>query len=298
MYLVFDIGGTFVKHALIDSLGNIHTKNKYYTPDNINFLIESMSNLYSEFSNVKGIAVSCPGIVDTKTATIYHGGALPYLHNKNIKRLLERRCDVPIPIENDAKSAALAELWLGSVKGHSNAVVLVLGSAVGGGLIINGKLYRGKNLSAGEVSYMMNGINFSSLKADFLGVTGSAVEMINKIANARGIESSGQQVFELINGGDSEAKSIFEEYCLNLAIHILNLQYLLDPEVIAIGGGISVQPIVEKTIKQVIANIQINNPIHYARPNVVTCKFQSDANLLGALYNFFQCEQQNVLSPN
>ncbi|MGF9846625.1 ROK family protein [Priestia megaterium] len=286
MYLAFDIGGTFVKFALIDASGNIQTKSKFPTPDNIEALVEGMIENYIPASaKVKGIAISCPGTVDIRTGTIYYGGTLKYLHQQNLAKLLERKCKIPVTIENDAKSAALAELWLGSIKEYDNALVLVLGSAVGAGLVLNGKLYRGKNLSAGEVSYIMH-LNPNTLNADFFGPTGSAVDMINNIAEKKGIDASGQRVFDLINNKDPEATFIFNKYCLQLAEQIMNLQYLLDPEVIAIGGGISAQPVVVEGIQRAITKIKENNPNHYINPKVVSCKFQNDANLLGALRNF------------
>ncbi|MFP7223939.1 ROK family protein [Priestia filamentosa] len=296
MYLAFDIGGTFVKFALIDAAGNIQTKNKFPTPDNIETLTKYMIENYLSISEkIKGIAISCPGTVDIRTGTIYYGGKLKYLHQQNFVKLLSETCKVPITVENDAKSAALAELWLGSIKGYDNALVLVLGSAVGAGLIIDGKLYRGKNLSAGEVSYTMN-LNPYNLKSNFFGPMGSSVNMIKSISEKKNIDVSGHHVFDLINNKDSEAVAIFDKYCLQLAEQIMNLQYLLDPEVIAIGGGISSQPIVVESIQQAIDKIKVNNPTHYANPNVVSCKFQNDANLLGALYNFFELKQENILS--
>ncbi|MEC1262093.1 ROK family protein [Bacillus swezeyi] len=295
MYLAFDIGGTYVKQALIDTAGNIQSKDQFPTPYCLKSLIASMTDIYASSSRkIKGIAVSCPGTVDINTGTVYHGGMVSYLHNQNLIELLGEKCAVPITVENDAKCAALAELWLGSVKGHRNAIVLVLGSGVGGGLIINGQLHRGSHLSAGEVSYMMNHINPISLRAEFFGSAGSSVSMIKAISKKKGIKAEGQDVFDLINQQDSEAKAIFEEYCLQLAVQMMNLQYLLDPEIIAIGGGISAQPVVVETIRQAIDKIKKNNPMHVASPNVVACTFKNDANLLGALYHFFEFKQKNI----
>ena len=78
------------------------------------------------------------------------GGTLTYLHEVNMKQRLSEALHLPVSIENDAKCAALAELWQGSVKNHLNSVVLVIGTGVGGGVIINGALYRGAHLEVGE----------------------------------------------------------------------------------------------------------------------------------------------------
>ncbi|MBF2482491.1 ROK family protein, partial [Listeria seeligeri] len=94
-------------------------------------------------------------------------------------------------------------------------------------------------------------------------------------------------VFEWITQGDEEAQAIFDDYIYGLASQVLNIQYLIDPEIIAIGGGISAQPIVVKRLNKAIEEIKAANPFHGARPKIVTCHFRNDANLYGALYNFF-----------
>jgi predicted NBD/HSP70 family sugar kinase len=221
------------------------------------------------------------------TGIIYYGGLLTFLHEVNFREILEQRYEKEVFIENDAKCAALAELWLGSVKEAKDSVVLVLGSGVGGGIIIDGKLHRGIHLSAGEVSFVMNQIDSLSKEARFIGFECSAVEMVRQIAEVKQLPdvTDGQAVFEYINQQDEEAMAIFDQYCIQLAAHIYYLQYILDPEVFAIGGGISAQPILLERIKWALVEIKKTNPLHVATPKVVTCEFENDANLYGALYN-------------
>jgi predicted NBD/HSP70 family sugar kinase len=291
MYLIIDIGGTFAKYALMDATGNIEAKGKRTAPRTNLADFESM--LFSiideqDLSHVEGIAISCPGTIDVTTGMIYHGGSFRFLHEVNLKETLEQKYHKPVSIENDAKCAAMAELWLGSVKDAKEAVVLVLGSGVGGGIIVDGKIQRGFNLSAGEVSYVINQIDPVTREASVFGLTGSAVEMIKKIAIVKQLEdvTDGETVFKYINERDEEAMAIFDEYCIHVATQILNLQYILDPELFAIGGGISAQPIVLERIKWGISEIKKKNPFHAANPQIVPCHFRNDSNLYGALYHF------------
>lgn len=300
MYLAIDIGGTFIKYALMDTAGNILTKNK--KPSKTTNLADFEQSLYSimeehDLSSIKGIAISCPGTVDVHTGTIYYGGSFPFLHEVSLSTRMEEKYGINTTVENDGKCAALAELWLGSIKGKQQAVVLVLGSGVGGGIIIDGKLHRGINMSAGELSYVMNHINNDSKKASFFGYHGSAVKMVQQIADRKNIEdrADGQSVFQYINENDEDAMKVFNQYCINLAVQIMNLQYILDPEIIAIGGGISSQPIVLEKIKWAIQEIKTANPFHMANPNIVECKFRNDANLYGALYHFFTTKEKLVI---
>lgn len=288
MYLVFDIGGTFVKHALMSSDGEISDVNKFPSPSNsVEVLVDKMVEVFEQLTEIKGIAISCPGTIDIDTGMVYHGGGLTYLHKHNLVELLTNRCDVPVSIENDGKCAALAELWLGSVRGYKHAAVLVLGTGMGGGLIIDGKLHRGSNLEAGEMSYIMDGFNVETDKATFVGASGSAAKMVDRIVKVKNLEENdGEAAFSYIIAEDEEAMKIFTVYCKNVAVQILNIQYVIDPEVIAIGGGISVQPVLLKGIKQAIEAIKVANTTHVASPNVVTCHFRSAANLYGALYHY------------
>ncbi|MBC1886376.1 ROK family protein [Listeria seeligeri] len=291
MYFVYDIGGTFIKFALMENNGNIKMKDKFpTTAKSAEELVAQMVEKFLPYKQaIKGIAVSCPGVVDSEKGVIYQGGSLLFMHEKNLAEMLARECHVPVVLQNDAKSAALAELWLGVAKDVHSATILTLGSGVGGGIIMDGKLQSGYHLMAGEVSYMESDFDTERLRGEFFGRTGSAVELIKRIATKKNLmdKKDGEQVFALIAHGDEEANAIFNDYIYGLAIQILNIQYLIDPEIIAIGGGISAQPIVVERLNEAVAQIKAANPFHAAKPNIVTCRFQNDANLYGALYNFF-----------
>ncbi|MBF2631659.1 ROK family protein [Listeria seeligeri] len=291
MYFVYDIGGTFIKFALMENNGNIKMKDKFpTTAKSAEELVAQMVEKFLPYKQaVKGIAVSCPGVVDSEKGVIYQGGSLLFMHEKNLAEMLARECHVPVVLQNDAKSAALAELWLGVAKDVHSAAILTLGSGVGGGIIMDGKLQSGYHLMAGEVSYMESDFDTEKLRGEFFGRTGSAVELIKRIATKKNLtdKKDGEQVFALIAHGDEEANAIFNDYIYGLAVQILNIQYLIDPEIIAIGGGISAQPIVVERLNEAVAQIKAANPFQAAKPNIVTCRFQNDANLYGALYNFF-----------
>ncbi|MBC2186149.1 ROK family protein [Listeria sp. FSL L7-0253] len=291
MYFVYDIGGTFIKFALMENNGTIKMKDKFpTTAKSAEELVGQMVEKWRPYQQeVTGIAVSCPGVVDTETGVIYQGGSLLFMHEKNLAEMLARECHVPVVLQNDAKSAALAELWLGVAKDVDSAVILTLGSGVGGGIIMNGKLQSGFNLMAGEVSFIQTSFDKEKLRGKFFGRTGSAVELIKRVASKKNLadKKDGEQVFDWINQGDEEAQAIFDDYIYGLASQVLNIQYLIDPEIIAIGGGISAQPIIVERLNKAIEEIKAVSPFIAAKPKIVTCHFRNDANLYGALYNFF-----------
>lgn len=301
MYLTIDIGGTLIKYAEMDQAGTIISKDKI---GSTNTDIEVFrSKIYGiieshDLEQLKGIAISCPGTIDVHSGQIFYGGFLPFLHEVNLVQELEEKYNIPVTIENDGKCAALAELWLGSIKDTTNAAVLILGSGIGGGIIIDGKIHHGANLFAGEVSYIMHSINLTTKQGNYFGLDCSAVQLIKRIANLKGLpdETDGEAVFEFIKQNDQQANEIFNAYCLLLATQIINLQCIIDPERFAIGGGISAQPILFERLAWALNEVKAANPILKVNTTVVPCQFRGDANLYGALYHFLKHKQVNDVS--
>ena len=190
-YVVFDIGGSFVKYALMDRSGEITFKGKFKTPkksfdDLLNNLCRIVDAVNME--QLRGISICLPGVVDSDQGIVYYGGSLPYLHEKNIKEELKAIYpDLKVSIENDGKAAALAEIWRGAGKNHKNVIILVLGTAIGGGIVIDGQLYRGDNYSAGEVSYMVGDLTQQPNIYERMGFEASASKMVSDVAVANGL---------------------------------------------------------------------------------------------------------------
>lgn len=312
MYMVFDIGGTFVKYAILDRSGNIFIQGKFPTPQQSldELLLEMFSTLerYEEYE-VKGISICCPGVVDSYQGVVYYGGCLTYLHEVNLKQKFIEKFKLPVSIENDGKAAALAELWRGGVNQSKHAVILVLGSAIGGGIVIDGKLHRGQHFSAGEVSYMVGDPTDQPGIFKMCGFDACAPKMISDIAEANGLspDTDGRIVFEYIKKENAASWSIFTEYCRKIAKMIVSLQYILDPERFIICGGISAQPLVCEQIMKEVEQIYKKNPMYLLMPVVENSTLNNDANLYGALYHFFEeyiekadeyVEHNAILCPN
>ena len=140
-YLVMDIGGSHIKYAIMTE-DTILEKGEVVTPlDNVEHLIDVLVTLIKRFEpRVKGLAMSVPGRINTKEGIMHTGGYLGYMHDYPLVAELSKHTSLNVTIENDAKCAAKAELWKGSMKGIDTGLVVVLGSGIGGSVIINGKL--------------------------------------------------------------------------------------------------------------------------------------------------------------
>ncbi|WP_321433705.1 ROK family protein [Trichococcus flocculiformis] len=294
MYMVFDIGGSSVKYAILDRSGNIYIKDKFPTPkSSLDLLLFGMFDVIDRYDEheIKGISICCPGVVDSYQGIVYYGGCLTYLHEVCLKEILIGRYNIPVSIENDGKAAALAELWRGGVNESKHAVVMVLGSAIGGGIIIDGKLHRGQNFSAGEVSYMIGDpIENQDLVYKMCGFDASAPKMVSEIAELNGLspDADGEMVFKYINEQNEESWRVFCEYCRKIARMIISLQYVLDPERFIICGGVSNQRIVRDQIMNEVKRIYQANSMYLLLPVIENSKLNNDANLYGALYHFLE----------
>ena len=229
-----------------------------------------------------------PGIIDTANGYCAMGGALRYNDDFYLRHALYEKCPVKISIENDAKCAALAEA-AGSLKDVNDGFVLIFGTMIGGGYVKDKKLHRGMHFSAGEVSYIISDRDGTP---NFEGVFGNRCgtpQLCKMYADAKNLpaeEVDGVIVFNAVNSGDKIAQDCLDRFAKEIAVQIFNLQTVLDPQRFAIGGGISAQPVFLEAIRDNLKKLYAACPYYVPHAEIVTCKFQNDANLIGALQCF------------
>ncbi|MGV3464356.1 MAG: ROK family protein, partial [Heyndrickxia sp.] len=280
-----DIGGTSVKYGIWkdEVLGH---KGSFRTPATwaeMKTKLLTLKNRLGENTKISGVAISSPGAVNQNKGIIEGSSAVLYLHHFPILTELTDLFQCPVSIENDANCAALAEIWKGAAKGLKNVLFVVVGTGIGGAVIIDGKVWHGKHLFGGEFGYMLlkDNATFSEL--------GTAVNMAKRVAKRKNIsedELSGEAVFQMAENGDLVAQEEVEAFYHYLAQGIYNLQYSFDPEKIIIGGGVSnkadLLPQLRKRMEKIIKQVEIAPFI----PEIALCEFKNDANLIGAIYNW------------
>lgn len=316
MYLVFDVGGTFIKYAWMDIDGNIEDSGKIPTmrKDNntIEDFIDAIGKIYDEFKQrgtVDGIAMDVPGQVDVENGIVYGGGAIRYLDRVNLQEVIGKRCDgVRVSVENDGKCAALAEVWRGNAKDVNNACVLIFGTGIGGGIIIDRKVHHGNRMVAGELSWHICDMKredvdhlvpetelstvedvFDTLSY-FDTVHCGTAPLVHRVAKEKGLkdeEVSGELIYEWANAGDAIAINALEDTYFSIAKLCFNMCVTIDPDIILIGGGISAEPKFLQGIQRYIDKIKRVTEI-YSGVKIDVCKYHNRSNLLGALYNFKQ----------
>ncbi|WP_414838822.1 ROK family protein [Carnobacterium sp. TMP28] len=285
--LAFDIGGTSIKYGIWKEEKLSH-KGSLKTPATWSEMKQACKEIkihYEEKFELEGVAFSSPGAVNQKKRSIDGASAVPYIHRFPIYDELEKELKCPVTFENDANCAALAETWKGAAKGIKDVLFVVVGTGIGGSVIVDGEIKQGKHLFGGEFGFMLMTDNqtFSDL--------GTAVNMAARYALRKNIEPisiSGEEVFELAEQGDLIAKEEVSTFYTYLARGLFNLQYSYDPELILIGGGVSNKLDLIEKLEEEFDKIMEVVTIAPFKPVIKTCTFKNDANLIGAVYHYLQ----------
>ena len=303
--MVFDVGGTEIKYSVMDEQMNRFDAGSVPTPqDTQEHFLDTIYALYAPHKDeVDGIAMALPGFVDANTGYVSNGGALLYNTGTQVGQLVRERCGCRVTLENDGKAAAIAELQLGALKGCTNGAVFIIGTGVGGGLVINGQLVRGIHCTAGEYSYLHTNADDWRNGDKTVALQCSVTNLLRWYRARKNLPEdaplNGRIFFEAANAGEPEALEVLERFCKMVAVQIYNLTVLLDLEVVAIGGGISKQPLLLDDLRRVYAWLFASRGespymIGLPRCEIVPCHFSSEANQVGALYTYLQAESKTI----
>jgi predicted NBD/HSP70 family sugar kinase len=297
-YFAVDAGGTEVKWAVISPEYEILEKGSFPSPtESADLFVEQIAKVVREQRETfTGIGLSVPGTLrGDEDGMVEGGGMLTYLDGVPLGKKLREKCGIPVYVENDGKCCALGEYASGALKGSKVGAVMVLGTGVGGGIVLDGKVFRGAHCFAGEFSFLqLHPMATGDPNSLFGFVGGWKCGLLARVLKEKNLPEDtamdGYQIFELINAGDEAAIRALEQYAAAIAQQIWNVQAMFDPDVIAIGGGISRQPKLIETIQKALDTMVEENPLkQFPTPHVVPCIHGNDANLLGAVY---QCRQR------
>ncbi|MCL4337532.1 MAG: ROK family protein [Candidatus Thermoplasmatota archaeon] len=261
--LGFDVGGTKISAVLGDDSGNIlgsqrkptvrHLGRKKLAED----LINMGHSLLDKFKLKRpdAIGVIFAGLVDSEKGEVLTSPNILGLKNFAISKFLEQEFKAKVFLENDATAATIAERIFGSGKNYDNFVYLTLSTGIGGGAFIGGKLYRGAHGMAGEMGHMVvmsNGPVCGCGRRGCLEAVASGRGIARRVAeNVTAVKESelyskirppdidAKKVFEFKNKGDMLSQLIIEETIYYLAVGIVNIIDIFDPEAVIIGGGIA-----------------------------------------------------------
>lgn len=292
--LAVDVGGSGVKYALSDESLMLRQKGTVATSyDTHRAFVEAIGDIFDRSGPVDAIAMSYCGELDPASGHLFSGGALRFNGGTNMIDSIGARCGVPVSIENDANCALLAEVHSGCLVGCRNALALVMGTGIGGALLINRQVYRGSHFHSGNASQTR--VDLTRPDAPLLASVNGMRGFTSDFASRAGIAPGSADVPELFaqcDAGNPIALQVLDEYCSRLAVFIYNAQVMLDVEVVAIGGGISAQPLLIDTLREHVDRIFTTAWDPLPRPELRPCHYRNDANLIGAVFHHFHPDHQ------
>ena len=253
MILSIDIGGTAVKMGLVDHEGNIHARHEasvcydnYHTPILTTVIREAQAFLANEQFVIEGIGVSATGQVDDQIgAVIGTNGKIPHYEGSQIKREMEQTFGVPVFALNDANAAALGECFAGRAKGVENVLMITLGTGVGGGIVLGGKIFGGTRGIAGELGHIplyADGIPCTCGSRGCYESYAATTALVRLAKEATGEEEmNGRIIFARASEGDEVMLSILNRWIGDIAAGIVGLVHTFNPQMVLIGGGVSTQ---------------------------------------------------------
>lgn len=280
----FDLGGTAVKYGIWDNNELMETSS-FETPSTwaeMKVKLKEVVTMFLEKYQVSGVGISAPGAVDSENGIIGGISAIDYIHHFQILDELRTLFELPVSIENDANCAALAEVHYGAAKDVKNCYFLVIGTGIGGALIINKELIKGKHLFGGEVGYML----FDDEQT--LSLLGSPVQLTATYQGQTNTNLSTPEIFDLAEKGDELASELVEKMYASLARGIYNISVSFDPDCILIGGGISKRGDIKARLEEKVIKLLKSTYADQIIPDIRICHYQNKANLIGAIAHFKQ----------
>lgn len=266
IHVGFDIGGTNIKTGLVDDQGRIQIKrNVPFPKESYHSCVKVMDELIRDMlkeaglcvSEIADIGVAVPGAIDPSSSVVLNAYNLDF-HNVPLKEAVSRLYPgIPVMLANDANAAALAELYGGAFEGKKTALLLTLGTGVGSGMILNGRLFnggRGHGVEIGHMTLIHGGPKCTCGNRGCFETVCAATWLVKqgrreaerhpKGAIARKVGGrtervNAKTVIDCAKEGDEKALTIFSQYIEYLSQGIASVADIIDPEVIALGGGVS-----------------------------------------------------------
>ncbi len=314
LHVGIDLGGTNIAVGIVNEQneiigkGNLKTAKSGTAEDTVKDMAAAvqlaLENTGITLDEIADIGIAAPGSVDPETGIIAYANNIPF-KNTPVCAMLQEALGKPCYIENDANAAAYGELLAGAGQGAANFVMITLGTGVGGGVIIDGKIYGGFNHAGAELGHMIIVKDGEACTCGGKGcfeAYGSATALIHQTQRAmdkhpesimwelskeKGV--SGRTAFDAMRAGDSVAKQVVEEYIDYLACGVTSLVNIFQPQFVAVGGGICNEG--ETLLAPLREKVAAGDYNKDAQKRTVICKaaLGNDAGIIGAagLYRLY-----------
>lgn len=287
--IAIDLGGTQVRVALVDSVGKIHARLAERTRADSNGDVVSgqIAKLANQLigqagrENILGVGASSPGPIDTATGTTLGLPTIAGFENYPLRDALSEKIGMAVKLENDGIAAAIGEWQLGAGKGLANVVYVTVSTGVGGGVIVDNHVLRGRRGMAAHVGHMSivaNGEICGCGNAGCLEAYASATNFAKR-ANQAGLAGDAASIFALASTGNTLAQQLVQQQALYLAQGFVSMMHCFSPDVLIVGGGMSQQfDVLIGPINSYVQRFAINA---FREARIVKAALGGDSGLIG-----------------
>jgi glucokinase len=286
-----DVGGTKIHAGLVSIRGTVLASRRLPSgvsggkKEVLRGIETSIAAVWK--TGVKAIGLGMAGLTDPKKGIYVEGPNLPEsFRNVEICRLLRKKFGVPTFIDNDVHCFTLAEALFGSAKGHRAVVGITLGTGIGGGIVMDGAIYRGRDNAAGEIGHMTLDIESGAVcgcgRRGHFEALASGSAMSNLYAAATGRTVDAPEVEAAAMRGEEEAVRVLDRMATALAAGIANAIHALNPDMITVGGGLANANALWKPALSRIEEFVVYPALR--KTPVVRAKLGDDANIIGAAW--------------
>lgn len=307
-----DMGASHLRFVLADQRGEIlqeaceRVNSEAGARGVITQIREGISQLVPRAERLKGIAIGVPGAVHPQTGKVFDTNNVPGWRKVDMAQELEEAFHVPVFLDNDANMAAIGERWRGVAQGVDNFVFIALGTGIGAGIFVNGRICRGRSGSAGEI-FRMN-VDWTRWDEEFpdtgyfetyVSGMGLASEGRKALPQAHGAgasatlaeERDARYIFDALQQGNAQARAVVQNSFTMLGVGVANLVSVLDPDLIVFNGGVvrGAPELLLETVAKVVARI-------YPTPPAIRLSALGDkAQIWGALHTLLEPAQQPAI---
>lgn len=309
-YVGIDLGGTNIVAGVVDENYNIIAKastktncprpEKEIADDMAKMALKAVENANLTIDQIEWVGIGTPGIANSSTGIIEYSNNLGFKNTPMVKYIQET-IDKPVFIENDANAAAYGEYVAGAAKGAKNAVCITLGTGVGGGIIVDGKIYAGSNFAGAEIGHTVievDGAQCSCGRKGCFEAYSSATGLIRmtkeaiaehpdcimaKMAEEKG-KVTARTSFDSMRAGDEYAKEVVDKYIKYLAAGITNTINIFQPDVLCVGGGVCNEGDPLLLPMKAIVKEEVYTRNSEKNTEIVIAKLGNDAGIIGAAF--------------
>lgn len=315
-YIGVDVGGTNIACGVVNedceiiSRSKVKTNERGSAPAPYADVLEEIKSAVRaacgeagiELLAASSIGIGCPGTCNSESGVVEYSNNLGFL-NVPLKKDMEEEFGIPVYLENDANAAAFGEFIAGAAKGANSAVVITLGTGVGSGIVIDGKLYRGANFAGGELGHtviVVDGLPCTCGRKGCFEAYSSATGLVRMTARASELNPgslvakliqedgkvSARTAYKAMKQGDLTGKAVTEEYIKYLSCGIANAINIFQPDILCIGGGVCNEGDTLLVPLKAAVSEQIYSKNSAKNTDIVICSLGNDAGIIGAAMLF------------